>query len=260
MLRNMSDLEGYTIHAVDGNIGHLKDCYFDDESWVIRYLVVDAGNWLLSRKVLISPIAIGEPNWRKRELPVSITREQVKNSPDLDTDKPVSRQYEIGYLGYYGYPFYWDGAGLWGQEAYPNMMAPVFGGLPELETDEHDDHHLRSCVEIVNYHMKAIDGDIGHVKGLLIDEESWAIRYLIVDTGNWWLGHQVLIAPQWITEINWPNAKVSVKLTRQAIQDAPLYDRTMPLGRAQENEIHEHFSVAGYWAEEVEREVEITQN
>ena len=121
MLRSMKNLEDYAIRATDGIIGHVKDFYFDDEAWVIRYLVVDTGTWLSSRKVLISPISIGHPDWTDRVLPVSITKEQVKNSPDIDTQKPVSRQHEIQYLGYYGYPYYWGGAGLWGEGIDPSM-------------------------------------------------------------------------------------------------------------------------------------------
>ena len=113
MLRTMKDFEDYAIHATDGVIGHVKDFYFDDEAWVILYFVVETGGWLSSRKVLISPIAISHPDWTDKVLPVSITKEQVKNSPDIDTDKPVSRQHEMRYLGYYDYSYYWGGVGLW---------------------------------------------------------------------------------------------------------------------------------------------------
>lgn len=236
MLRNISDLEDYAICATDGAIGHVKDFYFDDETWVIRYFIVETGNWLLSQKVLISPIAIGQPNWAKKELPVSITKEQVKDSPDIDTEKPVSRQNEISHLGYYGYPYYWGGADLWGNGAYPSMMmtgyfasAPsaaqqetvIANTLTEAEQHQDDDIHLRSFKEVVSYHIQATDGEIGHVQGMLVDEETWAVHYLIVDTSNWWLGHQVLIAPKWITNVNWSDNAVSVNLTRQALKDAP---------------------------------------
>jgi hypothetical protein len=237
MLRSMNDLEGYAIRAIDGTIGHVKDFYFDDQAWVIRYLVVDTGTWLSSRKVLISPIAIGRPDWAEQVLPVSITKEQVKNSPDVDTDKPVSRQHEIDYFGYYGYPFYWGGAGIWGGGLYPDMMMPDYVGFestPQGEDQEgegahaaqhqHDDPHLRSCKAVMDYHIEATDGDIGHVQGMLVDEETWAIQYLIVNTSNWWLGHQVLIAPQWIKDVSWSDATVSLNLTRQAVKEAPLYN------------------------------------
>jgi hypothetical protein len=128
MLRSLKDLENCEIGATDGSIGHVKGFYFDDHTWVIRYLVVDAGNWLSSRKVLVSPVSIQHPNWAERLLPVAITREQVKNSPSIDTDKPVSRQNEMDYLGYYGYPLYWGGAGIWGEGMYPAGMYPGYIG------------------------------------------------------------------------------------------------------------------------------------
>ncbi|MGA7180332.1 MAG: PRC-barrel domain-containing protein [Thiobacillaceae bacterium] len=277
MLRSMNDLEDYTIRATDGIIGHVKDFYFDDEAWVIRYLVVDTGSWLSSRKVLISPVAIGNSDWTEKILPVSITKEQVKNSPDIDTEKPVSRQHEIRYLGYYGYPFYWGGPGLWGAAIYPNMMMPSDGGLvstpddaqsqvekayTQAETARHqdDDPHLRSYKAVMSYHIQPTDGDIGHVQGLLVDEETWAIRYLIVDTSNRWLGHQVLIAPQWIQDVSWSDATVSVNLTRQAVKDAPPYDSSAQLDRKLETDIYQHYGRPGYWADEVKREAPISRH
>ncbi len=271
MLRSMNDLEDYAIRATDGTIGHVKDFYFDDQAWVIRYLVVDTGTWLSSRKVLISPIAIGHPDWTEKVLPIPITKEQVKNSPDIDTEKPVSRQHEIDYFGYYGYPFYWGGAGIWGGGIYPNMMMPDYAGFESKPLGEgpgadeayaradaaqhqHDDPHLRSCKEVMDYHIGATDGDIGHVQGMLVDEETWAIRYIIVNTSNWWLGHQVLIAPQWIQDVSWSDATVSVNLTRQAVKDAPPYDSAAQLDRDQEIGIHEHYGRIGYWTTETKHE------
>ncbi len=266
MLRSINDLEDYALRATDGLIGHVKDLYLDDAAWVIRYLVVDAGTWLSSRKVLISPIALGHPNWTDKVLPVSITTEQVKNSPDIDTEKPVTRQHEIRYLRYYGYPFYWGGAGLWGGGIYPNMMVPDYAGFAstpdgppsaaghayaqaEAARHQDDDLHLRSCKAVMNYHIQATDGDIGHVQDLLVDEETWAVRYMIVDTSNWWLGHQVLIAPQWIRSVSWRDATVSVDLTQQAVKSAPTYDSTAALDREQETGLYEYYRRPAYWAD-----------
>src|SRR5664279_1069786 len=129
MLRSVKDLKGYAIGATDGPVGHVKDFYFDDQRWTIRYLVVDTGAWLSSRQVLISPIAIGDANCATKTFSASLSKEQVKNSPDIATDKPVSRQHEMQYLGYYGYPYYWGGGGLWGAAMYPNMLLPDYGGF-----------------------------------------------------------------------------------------------------------------------------------
>jgi sporulation protein YlmC with PRC-barrel domain len=265
MLRSLNELEGYAIGATDGHIGKVADFLFDDEAWVVRYLVVDTGSWLSSRKVLISPIAIGEPSWTNRTLPASITRQQVQNSPDVDTDKPVSRQYELGYFGYYGYyPYYWGTSGLWGASDYPGTLMSGLGrGEPGVEPetlaadrarlareiDEHrnDDPHLRSVNAVLNYSIEATDGEIGHVQGLLLDERTWGIRYLVVDTSNWWVGQRVLVAPAWIEGISWSERTVSINLTREAIRAAPPYEGAGTLDRAAEYRLYEHYRRDGYF-------------
>jgi hypothetical protein len=268
MLRSAKDLENCAIRATDGLIGHVKDLYFDDQAWGIRYLVVETGAWLSSRKVLISPIAIGQPDWTGKILPVSITKEQVKNSPDIDTDKPVSRQHERQYLDYYQYPFYWAGEGLFAQGGYPGSTlvglssrdfdadyrearAQDDRAAAQAERREDVDPHLRSAKAIMDYHIEATDGGIGHVRDLLLDEGTWAIRYLIVNTSAWWFGHQVLIAPQWIQDMSWLNTTMSVKLTRQAVKDSPAYDPATPLSRDYEVNLYRHHRRSGYWADEV---------
>ncbi len=264
MLRTAEELHDYKISATDGEIGQVKDLYFDDHAWTIRYFVVDTGSWLSSRKVLISPISVHRPDWLAETLPVSISKAQVKNSPSFDSDKPVSRQNEEEVMGYYGYPYYWGGGGLWGEGLYPYAMAPGYGGSGvdrvererEMEVylrDErarhrNDDPHLRSCNAVGKYHIEATDGDIGHVSGFLVDDETWAIRYLIVDTSNWWLGHKVLIAPLWIKDVRWADAMVSVDLSRESIKKGPAYDASSDWGRNQELDLYRHYGRSGYWA------------
>jgi sporulation protein YlmC with PRC-barrel domain len=275
MLRTLKELTSYTIGASDGDVGHVKDVYFDDEDWVIRYLVVETGSWLSSRKVLISPYSIGNADWVAHRLPARISKEQVKNSPDIDTEKPVSRQHEIQYADYYSYPYYWDGSGYWGDGLY----APTMGESRALGTagdasraavqqevadvyaraeharHEQDDPHLRSSEAVVGYHVQASDGDIGHVSGMLVDEESWAIRYLVVDTSNWWMGHQVLVTPQWITAVDWYESKVHVNLTRKSIQGAPVFDSSFALNRQHELDLYRYYERPNYWEHEKQREL-----
>ncbi len=281
MLRNLEELHGYSIGAVDGEVGRVKDLFLDDQAWVVRYLVVDTGSWLSGRQVLISPMAIGEPNWAARLLPVSITKAQVKNSPEVDTQQPVTRQHELDYSGYYGYPSYWGGDGFWGGGMYPGPMLVGYGGFgsPEAIREESQnaqarsdqaraaveardasaDAHLRSCKAITGYHIQATDGEIGHVCGLLIDDETWAVRYLIVDTSNWWVGHQMLVATQWIEDVSWSHSTVSVKLSRQAVKEAPPFEPTGALTREDEARLHEHYGRSGYWGPQDKRLAEATR-
>ena len=265
MLRDIKDLEGCAIGATDGQIGHVKDAYFDDGSWVVRYLVVETGHWLASRKVLISPIAVSQPDWAAKLLSVSLTKRQVSESPDIDTDKPVSRQHELDYATHYGYPYHWGGGGSWGAGTYPNMLLPGCEGFGsdqasrsegeyayanrEAARHRDDDPHLRSCNAVAGYRIHATDGEIGHVEGLLVDDRTWAILYMVVDTSNWWGGQRVLIAPSWTREVNWSDSMVTVGLTRNAVKDAPAYDPAMPLDRRHEMLLYQHYGRPGYWAD-----------
>lgn len=265
MLRDVKIMVSFTIGATDGDIGHVSDFYFDDEAWVIRYLIVETGTWLSDRKVLISPMAIGEPNWKFETFPARLTREQVRKSPDIDTDQSVSRQHELEYSRFFSYPYYWGGSGLWGAEYYPGAMLTGTGGsgaeylaaqvemerqAREAKRNDHEDPHLRSCMAVTGYHISAVDGEIGHLQGMLVDEESWAIRYLIVNTSNWWLGHLVLVAPRWISDVSWLERRITVDLTRQAIQGSPPYDLAHLPDRALETLVHEHYGRHGYWQSE----------
>jgi hypothetical protein len=275
MLRSLTELETYTIGATDGAIGSVKDCYFDDEAWVVRYLVVRTGAWLVGREVLISTLSVHDSDTDGTVLHVSISKDQVKNSPSIDSEKPVSRQHEMGYSAYYGYPYYWGGAGLWGAGAYPGAMLTGAGlGLGasdidytraqekneeaaysrEMKRRANDDQHLRSCEAVTGYHIHASDGDIGHVDGFLIDERTWAIRYLIVNTSNWWLGHQVLIAPAWFEDVSWVYSKITTSLTRQEVRNSPAYDSLLALNRGDEEGIYRHYQRQGYWHDQKGRE------
>ena len=250
MIHSADDLMRFTIGASDGDIGEVQDVYFDDERWVIRYLVVDTGDWLPGRKVLISPISVGGTEWVRRRVNVSLTRQQVKESPDIDTDKPVSRQHEAAYFSYYGYPTYWDGALLWGATAQPLAPPPI---APELRgaraiTEKAQEQavaqtnsHLRSTREVIGYHIHALDGTVGHIENLLFDEDSWQVRYIEVDTRNWWPGKHVLISPQWIDAMDWANRTARVHVTRAAVKDSPPYDPAVPLPGSYEADLHRHY-------------------
>jgi len=250
MLYRMEKLIGMSIAASDGEVGKVKDVYFDDQRWAARYLVVQTGSWLDDRKVLISPYVITGIDWILRVVQVDLTMDKVKTSPSFNTNKPVSRQHEMELSGYYGFPYYWSGALQWGETLYPMVPtgAPArineaLPGRAELPADQ----HLRSAREVTSYHIQATDASIGHLEDFLVDEESWAIRYLVVDTRNWWPGKHVVIPPQWISRLDWDEMRVHVDVTRDAVQHAPEYDPTLELSRTNEASLYRHYERAGYW-------------
>jgi hypothetical protein len=251
MLRKTSELQRYAIRAADGEIGKVDQFYFDDLSWVIRYLVVNTGSWLTGRKVLISPISIEKADWQQEELHLSLSREQIRNSPDIETDPPVSRQREIEYYNYHGWPYYWEGGGIWGPWPYPRNLADAETRKPGelkaktipagLPAGESHDPHLRSTNEVMEYHIGAIDGEVGHLEDLLIDDGSWSIEYAVVDTRNWWPGKKVLVGLQWIDKISWTDSKVYVSLARDVLKNGPEFDPSVPLSPEYETKLTRYY-------------------
>ncbi|MDB6019701.1 MAG: PRC-barrel domain protein [Pedosphaera sp.] len=232
MLRSVKQLHGYKLGALDGEIGHVRGFYFDEKDWVIRYLVADTGSWMPEREVLISPYALGSIYAGGKLIEVKLTREKVENSPAIDTALPIARQHESDYYRYYNWPVYWGGPGIWGLGPLP--VAPPLPEPPAKEpqesvtTSDEGKTQIRNTQELIGYTVQAIDGDIGHVEDLLLDDESWSIRFLVVTTGHWWSGKNVLVPRQSIERVSWEESKVFVNLTRTAIQNEPKYEYTGP--------------------------------
>jgi hypothetical protein len=247
MLREGEAVFGYHLGALDGQIGKVEDLYFDDRFWVIRYLVVNTSSWLEGRSVLISPYSVTALDHESETILTDLTKAQIENSPSASEAVPVSRQLETAINEYYGWPLYWYGAGPWG--AYTIPPAPLVSGADE-KTKESWDSNLRSTREVTGYRVEATDGDIGHVADILIDDESWTIRYLVVDTRNWWPGKHVLVSWEWADAVDWGERKVSVGLAREAIKDAPEYDRDTIVTREYEGVLCRHYGREGHWTEE----------
>lgn len=249
MLRALNELHGYGIEATDGLIGHVAEVYFDDQRWAIRYLVVKTGSWLHTREVLLSPISLGEPHWETRTLTARLTKDKVQHSPSIDLHKPVSRQEEGRFNEYYGWSPYWSGNNLWARWGVPMMMAtPLRPERGNHVVDQGGDPHLRSSREVTGYHLRATDTKIGHVVDFIIDDESWAIRYVVVDTSSWGVGHKVLIAPEWIEAVHADTRIVDLLLPRDAIKNSPKWDPDVPITRAYEDDLVAHYRRARSWS------------
>jgi hypothetical protein len=249
MLHKAKTLKGYRLESLDGEIGKVKEFYFDDQHWAIRYLVADTGNWLTSRQVLISPyallVAVAK---QKQHIAIDLTKKQIEDSPSLESDKPVSRQFEDAYYGYFGWPTYWGGPFMWGDSPYLQRDREKWRGPTKGEKVW--DPHLRSSHEVRGYHIQAADGEIGHIEDFIIDDETWAIRYLIIDTKNTWAGKKVLVSPRWIERISWRELKVFVNLSRETIKQSPEYTEESLITRDYEIGLHRHYNRQGYWVDE----------
>jgi len=247
MLFVVATLKGYAVTASDGAIGTVNDFLFDDQSWKIRWCVVDAGKWLAGRKILLHPSALAEPDPVRREVAVKLTKAEVEGSPDLLEHEPVSRQMEAHLYDYYGWDPAW-GSSFFGAMATPLSLPPLVGEAPSPEPEaSEEDPHLRSFAEVVDYRIHATDGEIGHVENFVVDHVNWDIRYLAVDTRNWWPGQHVLISPYAVREIDWADRHIELNITRAQVQASPPWDSVAMIDHAYEQQLHSHYDWPGYW-------------
>jgi hypothetical protein len=226
MLLSINQLYGNKLGASDGEIGHVKDFYFDDRNWVVRYVIADTGSWLPGREVLISPHAFGAFHPAEKVLGVTLTRKQIENSPSIALHKPVSRQYEEEYHQYYGWPYYWQGDALWGMSGLPTFILPAEtpSGTPAADSappSKGPDSHLRSAQAVNGYHLMATDGILGHVCDFMMDPQSWAIRQLVVKTGHRFSGKEVLIPASAVDRVGYDKSTVWVNLTSDGVEHSP---------------------------------------
>jgi len=224
MLHLAQKVAGAAVRGTDGDIGTLEDFYFEEDRWTVRYLLVDTGKWFSGKRVLISPMSVGA-GWGRSGLQLSLTRDQVWNSPEFTDGEPLSRAGETSVQAYYGYPAYWGAASIWGDYDSPAALA---AGLPagKIAADaaksiDPEERHLRSVKKSTGYHLHARDGEIGHVDDFLIGEDSWRIRYLLVDTSNWIGGRSVIVSPEMVDAIDKDRGQLSVAAEREAIKRAP---------------------------------------
>lgn len=236
-LCSLNELTGYALHATDGDVGHLEQVYFDDQSWQVRYLVASTGGWLLGREVLLLPGMVQKFDHEEQRIDLNITREQIQQAPPVDEHKPVSRYYEEAYFQHYDWEPYWDLDPLLG--GFPVTPPP---GKPAAEPPaEPKEPHLRSSAELLGYDIHTASGDVGAIVDLVLEVPGWTLRYVQVKTGTWLVGKKRLIACAWLDDIDWSAREVSTVLSRESIERAPAYDPGRLINREYEIALYKHY-------------------
>ena len=217
MYRSLSRLTGHHLGAIDGDIGHVKDFYFEDQTWIVRYVIADTGSWLTGRQVLLHPNAFPTLEQTDKRLLVNLTRKQIEDSPLIGTDEPVSRQFEETYFEHYLHfrPYYWENDDMWAERAIPASAVPEVSGQA--------DPHLRSTQAMLGYRIDGSDGDIGHAVDLLMDDEDWAIRLIVIRIGGKLSGHDIQIPTRLVAGIDFASSTMSIPLTRESVMQNPRY-------------------------------------
>ncbi len=253
MLWTASTIKGYAVAASDGDIGTVSDLLFEDAGWLVRWLVVDTGSWFAGRKVLLPTSTLGHADTARREFSVKLTKQQVKDSPDVDTEQPVSRQMETDLYSHYRWNPYWGNGFYMDPYGYGGVIGSPFsgagsGGAARSGEEEaaaaqrgRNDPHLRSVAAVNGYHIHASDGKIGHVADMLVEEADWSIHYMVVDTGKWWPGQKVLISPRSARDVSWIDRTIGLDVNRKAVKSSPAYDASMTLDRDYEDLFNSHY-------------------
>ncbi len=251
MKRIIKDLIGFKLGATDGEIGQIIDFYFDDGTWEIRYIVVETGSWLSSRKVLISPESLSECDWENETFPVNLTKEQIKTSPSTDSDKPISEQHEIELRSHYSWSTYQTDS-IWSRDlGTSGMMLPmssipmeeaIKASMHNQDTKNKTNPNLQSATNVSGYAIHATDGTIGNVESFIIEDTNWQIHYLIVDTGNWFPGKKVTISLDLVKEVIWETSEVVISAAVEQVKNSPEYDPTIPLTAAYESTLKSYYA------------------
>ncbi len=228
MLHDIRELFGNKLAAKDGEIGRVKDIFFDDQRWAVRYLVAETGAWLTGRLVLVAPHAFGPLDRGGKRLSVALTRKQIEDCPSIESHQPVSRQYEIEYYRHYGWSGYWNGGALWGMGGFPDVV-PMSEQMiaerePPVDGEDGRDRHLQSAKSVLGYAIHATDGEIGKVLSFVADDGNWAILQMAVETGHWYSGKKILIPTARITRVSYEDSEVFVDLSIEDIREADEYD------------------------------------
>jgi sporulation protein YlmC with PRC-barrel domain len=256
MLKLMKKITGYALHATDGEIGKVHDFLFDDQSWQVRYLVIDTGKWLPGRKVVVPPSVIADSRWEERELPVSMSKEQIKDAPPLSEHEPVSRQHEVDLYQYFQWQPYWAGGALLGEPYATNTsetrqdegtVREDSADTDVSKTGEKQEQHLRSFRELKGYSILAQDSEAGKLDDFILDDKTWKSRYLVVDIGSWLPGKDVLVPTDWISEVHWAQATVTVNVPIVKLKEAPEFDPDEPVDREFEKKLYDHYEKPAYW-------------
>ena len=243
MLRKEIDLLGYRLHATDGELGMLQEHVFDKDAWTVRYLLVKTGPWLDNRDVFISPIALGSIDEERKCIQVKLKQGQVAGSPHVNIHKPVSRRYEVAYYNYYGWPVYWGAGGRWGNELYAKELFDVapFVEAPGSHEEQERTTNLMNTGGIKGYRVFARDNRIGTVEDFIMNDESWAIRYLVVNGTGLKAPRQVVLSPLWFSDLSQAERMMTLDFSIKDIESSPQYDPTRVMHRGDELALFQHY-------------------
>jgi sporulation protein YlmC with PRC-barrel domain len=229
MLRSCKSLEGYSLNASDGEIGHLKTIHFNDEDWSVKYLVVDIGSFWNEKKVLVLPNASYQFSWIEQNISVKLTRNQIKEALPYSSDLPVSDQHElINKLNFKSLYLIepWSGSflPLW----FPDLKA---GQALQNIVQEIGDKDLRCAKTITGYQVVLKDKEFGKVEDFILDCNEWIIRDIVIDANHILHSNKKIIPVSKIKVFDTDNQKIELELSSHELLDYTDYNEHQAVNR-----------------------------
>jgi len=243
---------GSHLHAIDGNIGCVRDLYVDDRSWEVEYVVIETRPWFPGRRVLVPAAALGRVNGRRRRVDARCSMAEVRTSPGPDAHRPVPRQPPVR-LG--------EGVGRAPSSSREQTLAKALDGAWRREplrsragaeasparaaegspSNPVEDAHLYSISTLRHYAVQALDGEAGRVTDFLVEPRPWRLRHVVVGRGPWWRHRSVLLPVERIEWVSWPERRLHVAVGAEAIDAAPAWTTSAAISRSEEEQV-EHGS------------------
>lgn len=227
------------VEGTDGDVGVVKDVFFSSDSWRVRYLVIDTGRWLHGRQVVLAPYSIDRTDWPDRTVIVSLTREQIEASPSVQEHEPVSRQHESELAMHFRWPIYWGES--------EQVETGSDGSASEPTTERLIEGQLQSAQEVIGYRVEATDGEIGYVDDLILDDETWTIRYLVVKSKAWIAARRTLVSPGWAKAVSWKDKTIQTDLTNEKVTNSPEFNPREPVNREYEVQLYDYYARPSWW-------------
>jgi len=207
----MNSLVGDRIIAEDGAAGTALDFTVNCVNWHISELVTSVGSWWRSYEVRIPRVSLQRPVGATGMLPVSLTKKQIKESPTTGDSGAFQREMK-------------------------NDLLAVGVPVPELSTPQ----PIRWNT-IVAYRAHVLDGPVGTLRDLILDDENWHIRYLVVELALEGTSHQTLVSSDWVSSIHPDKSSVSLNLSIRELIGSPEYDPKVPVNRDIEGKLYDYY-------------------
>lgn len=219
MMLPFSKLKRFELNAFDGRIGQARDFYVTDKNWTVRYLIARFGSWLSEHRVLLPVYFVDRIQSPENAIAVALTKLQVRHAAPVESKRLVSKQHRLDVR-------------LKFRELAGSVLRvalrqdadsyAAFKNNPPARREDGEDCHLNSCEELTaGYTLSAVDGRVGSIADLIIDDHEWRVRYLVVETGVLFSRKLILVPARLVHTISFAKHEILFNAMRSSLKTVP---------------------------------------